>query len=99
MDRQFLTDGAYGDGVDTEGCSSCVVLRSENAGQAELIAVLTRRVEALELRLRLRLNREGIAVAWCTVERLTREPGLSGAVRGRKHRTTVPDPAAALPTW
>jgi transposase InsO family protein len=37
------------------------------------------------------LNREGIWVARCTVERLMREMGLEGAVRGRKVRTTVPD--------
>lgn len=38
------------------------------------------------------LGREGIRVARCTVERLMRELGLSGAVRGRRkaRRTTVP---------
>jgi putative transposase len=43
----------------------------------------------------LELNREGVAVARCTVERLMRDLGISG-VRGRqkKPRTTVPgDPA------
>jgi transposase InsO family protein len=39
-------------------------------------------------------NRRGEAVARCTVERLMRELGPSGAVRGRKVRTTVPDPSA-----
>lgn len=39
----------------------------------------------------LQLKREGIPVARCTVERLMRELGLRGAVRGKKHRTTVPD--------
>jgi putative transposase len=43
------------------------------------------------------LNREGIRVARCTVERLMREMGLEGAVRGRKVRTTVPDVSAARP--
>jgi transposase InsO family protein len=43
------------------------------------------------------LNREGIQVARCTVERLMREMGLEGAVRGRKVRTTVPDVSAARP--
>jgi putative transposase len=37
----------------------------------------------------LALNREGTGVARCTVERLMREPGLEGARRGRRHRTTV----------
>jgi putative transposase len=36
------------------------------------------------------LNREGIAVARCTVERLMREQGLAGARRGRRVRTTIP---------
>jgi putative transposase len=45
----------------------------------------------------LALNREGIAVARCTVERLMRELGLIGARRGKKVRTTVADPAAARP--
>jgi putative transposase len=42
------------------------------------------------------LGREGVRVARCTVERLMRELGLSGAVRGRRktRRTTVPQLAA-----
>jgi putative transposase len=43
------------------------------------------------------LNREGIAVARCTVERLMREMGLEGAVRGGRARTTVPGDDAARP--
>jgi putative transposase len=43
------------------------------------------------------LAREGIVAARCTVARLMRVMGLQGAVRGRKLRTTVPDPAAACP--
>jgi putative transposase len=45
----------------------------------------------------LQLNREGIAVARCTVERLMRELDLAGARRGRRVRTTVRDDAAARP--
>lgn len=45
----------------------------------------------------LALNREGILVARCTVERLMAELGLTGAVRGKVTRTTVADPAAARP--
>jgi putative transposase len=41
----------------------------------------------------LALNREGIAVARCTVERLMRQEGLAGAVRGRVRRTTIAGPA------
>jgi putative transposase len=45
----------------------------------------------------LTLNREGIAVARCTVERLMRELGLAGARRGKRVRTTVADRSAARP--
>jgi putative transposase len=41
------------------------------------------------------LNREGIVVGRCRVERLMRALGLVGAVRGKKVRTTVSDPDAA----
>jgi putative transposase len=41
------------------------------------------------------LNRQGIPVAKCTVERLKRAHGWRGATRGRRVRTTVPDPAAS----
>jgi putative transposase len=45
----------------------------------------------------LALNREGIAVARCTVERLMREAGLCGAVRGKAKRTTITDITAPRP--
>ena len=40
----------------------------------------------------LQLNREGVLVARCTVERLMHASGLRGAVRGRVKRTTVSGP-------
>ena len=43
------------------------------------------------------LVREGITVARCTVERLMRQMGLQGVVRGRRCRTTVPDESAERP--
>jgi putative transposase len=43
------------------------------------------------------LNREGHRVARCTVERLMRDLGLRGAVRGKPKRTTVPDQAGERP--
>jgi putative transposase len=46
----------------------------------------------------LQLNREGVCVARCTVERLMRELGLDGARRGgKKRRTTIADPGAVRP--
>jgi Transposase and inactivated derivatives len=43
------------------------------------------------------LQREGIPVARCTVERLMRALGLAGVVRGRRHRTTVSDEVSPRP--
>jgi len=43
------------------------------------------------------LNREGVAVARCTVERLMEDMGLQGVVRGKPVRTTVSDKAAPCP--
>jgi transposase InsO family protein len=43
------------------------------------------------------LGREGVAVARCTVERLMRAQGLRGVVRGRRMRTTIPEPLAERP--
>jgi len=43
------------------------------------------------------LLREGMRVARCTVERLMREMGLKGVVRGRRARTTVPDETTERP--
>ncbi|URI11628.1 IS3 family transposase [Aquincola tertiaricarbonis] len=43
------------------------------------------------------LNREGVAVARCTVERLMRQQGLQGVRRGKAVRTTVPDLKAPCP--
>ena len=45
----------------------------------------------------LALNREGIGVARCTIERLMTELGLSGAIRGKARKTTIADPTAARP--
>jgi transposase InsO family protein len=43
------------------------------------------------------LRREGTSVARCTVERLMRQMGLRGVVRGRTFKTTIPDDSAARP--
>ncbi|MFE6904689.1 IS3 family transposase [Streptomyces sp. NPDC057717] len=52
------------------------------------------------------LNRQDVAVARCTVERLMRDLGITGAVRGKKVITTIPDAnvpidgiAADYPRW
>ena len=43
------------------------------------------------------LRREGTSVARCTVERLMRQQGLRGVVRGKVVRTTLPDATAPCP--
>ena len=43
------------------------------------------------------MNREGISVARCTVERLMRQQGLCGVRRGKVIRTTTPDKSAPCP--
>ena len=43
------------------------------------------------------LNRDGIAVARCTVERLMRDLGIRGAIRGKRHVTTIPADVDARP--
>ncbi len=43
------------------------------------------------------LLREGIEAARCTVARLMRKMGLSGVIRGKSVRTTVPDKSAPCP--
>ncbi len=44
------------------------------------------------------LNREGVVVARCTVERLMAQMGLQGRVRGKKRRTTIPADVSPRPT-
>lgn len=43
------------------------------------------------------MNREGIAVACCTVGRLMKLQGLRGAVRGKRVRTTIAEVSAPRP--
>ena len=43
------------------------------------------------------LNREGITIARCTVERLMRRLGLQGVRRGKVERTTISDARAPCP--
>ena len=43
------------------------------------------------------MNREGVEVARCTVERLMRRMGLRGVIRGKVVRTTIPDARTACP--
>lgn len=48
-------------------------------------------------RIHRQLRREGITAARCTIERLMREDGLEGVIRGQRRRTTIPEPSAPRP--
>jgi len=48
-------------------------------------------------RIHRRLRREGVTAARRTIERLMREDGLEGVIRGRRRRTTVTEPSAPRP--
>ncbi len=43
------------------------------------------------------MKREGFTLARCTVERLMKQIGIRGAVRGKVVKTTVPDTSAPCP--
>ncbi|MFF1423096.1 IS3 family transposase [Streptomyces sp. NPDC058280] len=48
-------------------------------------------------RIHRQLRRENITAARCTIERLMREDGLEGVMRGQRRRTTIPEPSAPRP--
>lgn len=79
-------------------------LRAERAKRDDVLAHEVRRVWQANMQVYgvrkvwRQLHREGLEVARCTVGRLMRRQGLQGAVRGKKLRTTMPDPAAARPS-
>jgi transposase InsO family protein len=79
-------------------------LRPERAKRDDVLAHEVRRVWQANMQVYgvrkvwRQLHREGLEVARCTVGRLMRHQGLQGAVRGKKLRTTMPDPAAARPS-
>jgi putative transposase len=79
-------------------------LRSARTQRDEVLKVEIRRVWDANLavygaeKVYKQLNREGIRVARCTIERLMGELGLEGAVRGRAYKvTTQPDEGAKRP--
>lgn len=77
--------------------------RSERVRRDEILAGEIERVWQANMRVYgadkvwRQLNREGIPVARCTVERLMRHQGLRGVVRGKVVRTTVSDSKAPCP--
>lgn len=78
-------------------------LRSERSKRADILAPQVQRVWQANMQVYgadkvwRQMNREGVTVARCTVERLMRQLGLRGVIRGKVVRTTVPDTKVACP--
>ena len=70
--------------------------RSDTALMVEIRRVFEANFCVYGVRKVWQLARDGIVAARCTVARLMRAMGLQGAVRGKKVRTTIPDPALSL---
>ncbi len=76
---------------------SCRALRDDGL-RSEVARVFTQNFEVYGVRKVWRqLMREGVDIARCTVERLMRELGLQGIIRGKPARTTIQDKAAPCP--
>ena len=78
-------------------------LRSERSKRADILAPQVQRVWQANMQVYgadkvwRQMNREGVTVARCTVERLMRQLGLRDVIRGKVVRTTVPDTKVACP--
>jgi len=78
-------------------------LRSDRAKRDEALSPEIRRVWQANMsaygadKVWKQMNREAIAVARCTVERLMKQLGLQGVRRGKAVRTTIPDSKASCP--
>jgi putative transposase len=82
--------------VDPERLSARA--KQDMALKPEIARVFTENFEVYGARKVWRqLNREGVAVVRCTVERLMQDMGLQGVVRGKPVRTTVSDKATPCP--
>ncbi len=81
----------------------CPALRSQRAQRDEVLSADIQRVWHAKGQLYgadkvwLQLNREGVQVARCTVERLMRRLGLQGVRRGKSVRTTTADTSKPYP--
>ena len=72
--------------------------RKDLALKPEIIRVFKENFEVYGVRKVWRqMAREGVDIARCTVERLMREMGLRGVIRGKPLRTTISDKAAPCP--
>ncbi len=97
--RQSERDTGVRPGLTTEQVEELQQLRRENRELREVIRrVWQENYGVYGARKVLRqLHRQGTMAARCTVERLMTDMGLQGVVRGRKHRTTIPDSGTVRP--
>lgn len=76
----------------------CVRQRRDEHLKAEILRVFGANYRVFGARkIWTTLNREGTAVARCTVERLMRQLGIHGVRRGKARRTTISNDSAARP--
>lgn len=72
--------------------------RRDNALRPEILRVFEENYRVYGTRKVWRqLRREGFDIARCSVARLMRDMGIRGIIRGKPHRTTVPDRSAPRP--
>ncbi|WP_454013386.1 IS3 family transposase [Aquamicrobium terrae] len=72
--------------------------RQDEALRAEILRVFEENWRVYGVRKVWRqLGREGFDVARCTVARLMKNMGIQGIIRGKPHRTTIPDKKAPCP--
>ena len=72
--------------------------RRDQALKPEVVRVFAENFGVYGVRkVRRQMRREGFDIARCTVERLMRDLGLQGVIRGKPIRTTVSDKAAPCP--
>jgi transposase InsO family protein len=72
--------------------------RQDEALRPEILRVFEENCRVYEVRKIWRqLGREGFDLARCTVARLMKSMGIQGIIRGKPHRTTIPDKKAPCP--
>lgn len=72
--------------------------RRDEALQPEILRVFEANWRVYGVRkVRHQLRREDFDVARCTVARLMKSMGIQGVIRGKPHRTTIPDRKAPCP--
>ena len=81
-----------------DGSKQCARAKRDEVLQPEIKRVWQANMQVCGVpKLWKQMNREGFAIARCTVGRLMKVQGLRGAIRGKRVRTTIPDTTVARP--